>query len=370
MKKILGSLLLLTLSLFAKSAYEWKVELADKELYVHQPTVLSMQCTFSKEGKNDDVEFIPPKDIPFEFELLSENRHFEGERQILVYKYLLFSKEAGTYALKLKPQMLFTTQSAIDNVIIGRDNVNDLEVQKETAVIEPISITVEETASGLTGRLTLNADIDMHEASAYEPVHLELSFEGEGNLHELPPIVFEIEDVEVFSDKPEQQITLSESGYKGKWVQRFAFVGKSDFVIPSVSLAYFDLGTKKQRLLKTDAFSIQIKTDGIKREDLIDKVDLPSQKIDLASYLGYLYYLLTFVAGFVVAKLVKLPQKTAKKERCSKIKEAGSAKELLDVLIVCEKDLFTSEIAQLESVVYKNETLSLSDIKKKAVSKL
>jgi hypothetical protein len=370
MKKILGSLLLLTLSLFAKSAYEWKIELADKELYVHQSTVLTMQCTFSKEGKNDDVEFTPPKDIPFEFELLSEHRHFEGERQILVYKYLLFSKEAGSYELRLTPKMLFTTQSAIDNVIIGRDNVNDLEVQKETAVIEPISITVDETASGLTGRLALNADIDMREASAYEPVHLELSFEGEGNLHELKPIVFEIEDVEVFSDKPEQQITLSENGYKGKWIQRFAFVGKNDFVIPSVSLAYFDLQTKERRVLKTDAFAIQIKGDGIKRKDLIDKVDIPSEKIDFTAYLGYLYYLLTFIAGFVVAKLLRLPQKTVKRERCTKIKEAGSAKELLDALVVCEKDLFASEIAQLESAVYKNETLSLSDIKKKAVSKL
>lgn len=370
MKKILGSLLLLTLSLFAKSAYEWKIELADKELYVHQSTVLSMRCEFAKEGKNDDVEFIPPKDIPFEFELLSENRHFEGERQILVYKYLLFSKEAGTYELKLRPQMLFTTQSAIDNVIIGRDNVNDLEVQKETAVIEPIRITVEETASALTGRLVLNADIDKQEASAYEPVHLELSFEGEGNLHELKPIIFEIEGVEVFSDKPEQQITLSESGYKGKWIQRFAFVGKSDFTIPSVSFAYFDLASRKQSHLKTDALPIRIKADGIQREELIDKVDLPSEKIDFAAYLDYLYYLLTFVAGFVVAKLFKLPQRTAKKERCAKIKNAGSAKELLDVLIVCEKDLFTPEIAELESAVYKNETLSLSDIKKKAVSKL
>jgi len=266
--------------------------------------------------------------------------------------------------------MLFTTQSAIDNVIIGRDNVNDLEVQKETAVIEPISITVKETASRLTGRFTLKTDIDTQEVSAYEPVHMELSFEGVGNLHELQPVVFEIEDVEVFSDKPEQQITLSENGYKGKWTQRFAIVGKSNFTIPSISFAYFDLETKKQRHLKTDAFSIGIKADGIKREDLIDKVDLPSEKIDFSSYLGYLYYLLTFVAGFVVAKLVRLPQKTAKREKCSKIKEAGSAKELLDALIVCEKDLFISEIAELESAVYKNETLSLSDIKKKAVSKL
>ncbi len=370
MKKILGSLLLLAVSLFAKSAYEWKIELADKELYVHQSTVLSMRCEFSKEGKNDDVEFIPPKDIPFEFELLSQTRHFEGERQILVYKYLLFSKEAGTYELKLKPQMLFTTQSAIDNVIIGRDNVNDLEVQKETAVIEPIRITVEETASVLTGRFRLKADIDTQEVSAYEPVHLELSFEGEGNLHELKPIVFEIEDVEVFSDKPEQQIDLGENGYKGKWLQRFAFVGRSDFVIPSLSFAYFDLETKKQKQLKTDAFDIRIQADGIKREELIDKVDLPSQKIDFSSYLESVYYLLTFIAGFVVAKLVRLPQKRASRERCAKIKKADSAKDLLDVLIVCDRDLFTSEIAELESAVYKNETVSLTDIKKKAVSKV
>ena len=370
MKKILGSLLLLSLSLFAKSAYEWKVDIKENELYLHQSTVLNMQCTFSEEGKNDDVEFSPPNDVPFTFELLSEKKHFVGNVQTLSYKYLVFAKKEGNYELLLKPTMLFTSQSAIDNVIVGRDNVNDLEVEKEVAEIRPLKMHIHPTASDLTGKFSLKTDLDLHEVSAYEPVHLELLIEGEGNLQELPAIDFEIEGVQVFADKAEKKLILSEKGYKGVWLQRFAFVGKQDFVIPSVEFHYFDLQTSKENLLKTQAFTIKIKEDGIKREDLIDEVNLPSNKIDFSKYLDYLYYSLTFLAGFIVAKLVRLPKKTAQKEKGSSIKKANSAKELLEVLVLCDKALFTQEIQSLEAGVYKGEKVELSKLKKSALKKL
>ncbi len=370
MKKILGSLLLLSLTLYAKSAYEWKIQLEQQELYLHQATVLSMQCTFSKEGKNDDVEFIPPADTAFEFKRLSQEKHFSEEIQTISYKYLLFARKAGEQALHLKPKMLFTTQSAIDNVIIGRDNINDLEVEKEIARLEPITIKVEQTDSYITGRLALKTDLDKKAVSAYEPVHLEIVYEGEGNLQDLKPISFEIEGAQVFSDEPETQFVLDEKGYKGKWIQRFAFVGKKDFTIPVIELRYFDLQDAQQKALLTEAFSIRVKDDGISREQLIDKVDLPSDKIDMKKYYDYLYYLLTFIAGFIAAKLIKIPARTPKKEKGTKIKKAKDAKELLEILIVCEKNLFSKEIEDLENIVYKGGKTDLSAVKKRAISKL
>ncbi len=370
MKKILGSLLFLAVSLWAKSTYAWKVEISDRELYLHQATTLFMECTFDEKGKNDDVSFVPPSDVPFGFELLSEKTHFEAGKKILQYRFVMFAKEAGDVVLELAPKMLFTSQSAIDNVIVGRDNVNELEVQREIAKLEPIRLHVMETTSDFTGKLSLKTRQDIVEASAYEPVHLEIEIEGEGNLHMLEPITFEIEGVEVFSDKPQMQMHLSEAGYRGKWTQRFAFVADEDFVIPSVSLAYFDLTSKEEKVLKSEAFSIKIASEGIKREELIDQVNLPSNRIELKDYLGYLYYLLSFILGFVAAKLLRFPQRTVKKQKGEKIKQAKSAKELLEVLIVCEKDLFASEIDTLEKAVYKGNEVSLSQLKKSAVLKL
>lgn len=370
MKKILGSLVFLSLSLFAKSAYEWKIDLKDKDLYLHQATVLTMECSFSKEGKNDDVEFIPPQDSPFTFKLLSEKRSYEGSRQTLIYTYLLFAKKVGAYALKLQPKMLFTTQSAIDNVIVGRDNINELAVEKEIAKIDPIAVNIQETSSAITGRLRLKSDLDLSDVSAYEPVHLEIVLEGEGNLQELSPIVFDIEGVKVFSDEVEQQYSAGNKGYEGKWIQRFAFVGQKDFIIPSVSIHYFDLDDKEEKTLNTKMLSIGVKEDGIIRDSLIDKVDLPSMKIDFSMYLGYLYYMLTFIAGFIAAKLFRLPQRTPKKEKGEKIKKAKNEKELLGVLIVCEKNLFSPEIEELELAVYKGGKVELAAVKKRALSRL
>ena len=370
MKKVLGSLLILSLSLFAKSAYEWKIDLKDRQLYLHQATVLSMQCAFSKEGKNDDVEFTPPTNMPFEFKLLSENRQFAGDIQTISYKYLVFAKKAGSYDLTLEPKMLFTTQSAIDNIIIGRDNVNDLEMDKEIAKVEPIYIEVRETSSPLTGSFILNTKLDKKKVSAYEPVHLEIEIEGEGNLQALEAIDFEIEGVQVFSDEPEKTFTLSEQGYKGKWIQRLAFVGTKDFLIPSVSLAYFDLQKKKELNLTTPTYILKIKEEGLKRETLIDDVDLPTEKIEWQAYLEYAYYALTFLAGFVFAKLFRLPKRSVKQEKGKNIKQAKTPKELLDVLVLCEKNLFSSEIKVLEEAVYKGSKIELSALKKSALLRL
>jgi hypothetical protein len=218
--------------------------------------------------------------------------------------------------------------------------------------------------------LSLKEDLDRQEVSAYEPVHLELSIEGTGNLQDLDILDFDIKGVQVFSDKAEEKYVLSEAGYKGRWLQRFAFVAKEDFIIPSVEIPYYDLKDKEQKVLKTEPFSVKIKSDGIQRQDLIDEVDLPSSKIDFSSYLEYLYYLLTFIAGFTVAKLVKLPRKSVKKEKGEKIKKAKNIKELLDVLIICEKNLFATEIEDLEKAVYKGSKTELSALKKRALSKL
>ncbi len=370
MKKILGSLLLLGLSLWAKSTYEWDVQLRDKQIYLNQATSLTMQCRFDKDGKNDEVEFIPPADSGFGFKLLSETKHFEGDIQIITYEYLLFAKEAGEFSLKLEPTMLFTTQSAINNVIIGRDNVNDLEMQKERAKIDPIPVTVMPTESSLTGRLSMEVKNDIQTASAYEPVHLEVFIQGEGNLQALEAIKFEIDKVEVFSDEPEKEYALGKQGYTGTWRQRFAFVAQDDFVIPAISIPYFDLEAQEEKVLKSKAIHVSINKVGMQREDLVDKVDLPSQKIDISVYTEYVYYLLSFICGFVVAKLVRLPERTPRRENGKKLKEAKTAKELLELLIVCDKGLFSKEIGVLEAAVYKGDAIVLSEVKKSALAKL
>mgnify|MGYP000539353043 FL=1 len=53
-----------------------------------------------------------------------------------------------------------------------------------------------------------------------------------------------------------------------------------------------------------------------------------------------------------------------------KIKKAKNNKELLEVLIICEKNLFVSEIEDLEKAVYKGEKIELSVLKKRALSKI
>jgi len=79
---------------------------------------------------------------------------------------------------------------------------------------------------------------------------------------------------------------------------------------------------------------------------------------------------LTFLTGFIVAKLLKFPKKTVKKEKGIKIKKAKNTKELLETLVLCDKALFTQEIESLEAAVYKGEKVELVQLKKSALKKL
>jgi hypothetical protein len=369
MKRILGSLLLLSISLFAKSTYEWQVHMDKQELYVHEATKIRMQCVFSVEGKNDDVEFKPPQDLPFEFELLGEDRSFIDGRQHIVYEYLVFARKAGEYQIKLAPQILFTTQSAIDNIIIGRDNVNDLEVEKETAIIPPLAVNVHPSDANLTGMFTFSFQVDKTEVFAYEPVHVEFRVEATGNLQDMPALAFDIKDVEVFSDIPEVHKQRMEKGYRGEWVQRFAFVGHEDFTIPAMQLKYFDPGRQKTVVLKSDTYAIKIKKEGLKREELIDEIDSPSSAIDWKQYTDYMFYLLSFMLGFMIAKLVKLPQLRLSSKSKDAISSANSEKALLNLLLQMDKVKYAQEISALEEAVYEAQPISLSQIKKQIKAK-
>ena len=67
-------------------------------------------------------------------------------------------------------------------------------------------------------------------------------------------------------------------------------------------------------------------------------------------------------------KLVILAIETSCDETRAAIIKNG--KEVLNVLIVCEKYLFSSEIDDLEKVVYQHDEASLAKIKKRVLKKL
>lgn len=369
MKRILGSMLLLTLSLWGRSVYHWDVSVDNPSLFLHEATQLTMKCVYEKEGKNDDVEFSPPKNVPFEFKLLREDRSFIEGRQHIVYEYLLFARAEGNYSLKVEPKMLFTTQSAINNIIIGRDNVNDLEVEKEVAQIDPIEIQVKGTQSDFAGRFTLTSTLDQEKVSAFEPVHLELRIKGQGNMQDITPFNFAIEGVEVFVDEPEVKMVMTPHGYEGEWVQRFAFVGEKAFEIPAITLQYFDLDQHKQVYLQTQSFTVQIKSDGLSRASLVDDIDSPSTQIKWSEYLSYLYYGLSFIFGFMVAKLVRLPKRKVKNAQFEALNNAKTAKELMNLLLQLDHVKYANEIEQLETAVYAKASVDLTQIKKRVKKK-
>jgi len=176
---------------------------------------------------------------------------------------------------------------------------------------------------------------------------------GSGNFEALKPIVFEIEGVKVFAQKPTLNIKLTKDGESGSWSQKFAFVSDKDFEIPSLDIKYFDLKEKNLNTLIVSKTRVEV-TQAYKKEELLDASEEPWK----FNY-EFIYYILTYMAGFLMAK-VKF--KRAKEEDGvdasfkAKVKASKSVEELMMILVL-------EDSKKYEDLIFKIESKELTSLK-------
>ena len=363
MKKNLGRYIALILifmsTLLGASNYEWKLQKNKTVAHQNEAVYLHYTCTFDDRAELYAIDFKPLKETSeYRLEVLREDEKILNGHKINEYEFVLFVKKAGAFSLTLDTMMKKTNKDSIENGVLGRDNANYEEFAFFPMKQEPIELEILATKNKIVGEFSLKVKKDTPKVKAYTPYHLEFRVEGLGDFQVFKDINIEIEGVEVFSEEAKEDIHLKKEGYSGSWVKKFAFVSDKSYVIPAWSIEYFDLKRREVRELKFDAIEVKVSEAAFTKEELLDE-----ERQEFTLDMSNIYYLLTFIAGFLVSKIkIEKREKKSSKERafCQKIEQAKSLEALCVLLISSSDKKYNDIIVKIDS----KELTSLSRAKK------
>lgn len=363
MKKNRGSLFFLLMlfvsaELFA-TTYEWSAQIQKQKAYVNEPIYVHYTCAFSDRAELYSIEFNPSGEHEkFRVKSLHVNESIVDGKKVSSYEFLLFAKEGGEIEIAFEALMKLTSRESIEEMVIGRDNVKKEDTKKTVVKQEVFKLFIEETPSALVGDFALDVKKREPLVKAYEPYHLEIKIQGDGNFEALEPLRFEIEGVKIFAEDVVLNQKLTKEAQSGVWSQKFAFVGEKSFSIPKQEIEYFSLKTKKLEKLVIDAVDVKVE-GGFAKEELLDVV----QKKEFVFDSAYLYYVLTFVAGFLVGKIKrkKSVQTKLSDTFLQKVKDVKSLDALMVLLVVEDATRYEPLIKEIEQ----DMVTSLADAKKR-----
>ena len=364
MRRSLGRFLVIFLlfwhvEIFA-STYTWSAYSSKNEVYVNEAIYLKYVCEFSDRAELYTIDFNPITDNEkYTIKLYSQHTKIQDGKKIVTYEYIAFVKAPMSIEFIFDVVMKKTTQDSIENTVLGRDNVENEEFQIRVIRQNGIKINVKDISADLVGVFNLSEQSDEEEKRAFEPYHLSIEVKGIGDFQTLKPINFKIDGVKIFSEKPIKQLSLTKDGYSGMWKQKFAFVSQRDFIVPKVEIKYFDVNEHRIKTLKVGAKDVKIK-GGYKKEELLDKeVDSKPFSFD------FVYYILTFIAGFLASKIKYKTKNINSNEEnfIKKINNVKSLNELSMILILNNSQKYNELILEIET----KNVASLAEAKKRVL---
>jgi hypothetical protein len=318
-----------------------------KELYIGEPFELTLLLKQRRGAEAVDSKYIAPDFKGFWIKSQKEEQRVEkGDFTITKVVYKLAPQREGT--LHIQPAALKIAQRT------GVNNWGSFrpQVRWRTYYSNPIDISAKPLPNGvkIVGDFKLNAKVEKKIVNPNEPVNLEVTVKGDGNLEDIESFKPYLNSVNIFDEK----IVVN----KNILTQKLVFVGDSNFTIPSFSLKYFDLKTKKVKILKTAPIKITVKGNALKKELKIQR-DEPAVKVVKADdtktvtveKTNYLYVALAFFIGLIVGVFIMILK--GAKRSSKNVKIDMKDEKMLLIKLLPFKDI-DSEVATMIEVLENN----------------
>ncbi len=308
----IGALLIFIATYAGAVTYQWSVEQSPKSLYVQQSGVIRYVCAFDSSAAEYTVEFKPTGSDLYKASILTQSDKIIAGKRVLTFDVLVRPSIDGNIPIKLNALVRHTTFASIENATIGRDNVKKYDFDDEAVSLPIVTITTKPNAAVLSGEFTLNVEVDKRSVIAHEPVHVSIFVRGAGNLDKYVPYELNISGVTLFREPPMRDISLHSAGYSGEIREELALVADKNFIIPPISLEFFDTNTQTIKKFQTQSIAIEV-ASGFQEENLLDMPIIT----DYSGWKKYSFYalLIGFGVGLgeVVRRLLKyLPRKKSK----------------------------------------------------------
>ena len=376
-KLIIFFLLIFSVILNANTQYaSYKIKTSKNIIFVNEPIFITFHV---RQKTKDEVMFFDFKaqdNTNFEIVALESKRHeFNYHDAEKIFKFLVFAKKAGDFKLKFDFQVRRASDDAVAQAYTGsRDNVKSIPTIKVKMPQQEVSLHVEplKKSTQAVGNFRLSMSIKKLSSNSYDAINIRYNLSGEGYLDEKFEPIKDIENTSIFRSQKKLPSKATQNGFIYNIEYNYAIVAKDNFIIKPAQLNTFSYKQKKYLTQLTEEKYISITKLDI--NTLIDEEDIPKNNIDFDEYIKYIYNLMIFISGFLVAKLLKfLPKSKNNKEDIFKnIKQSKTAQELLKAsIMLSSKYALHVELKELEEIVYKdNNKLSFKEIKNKILKKL
>jgi len=211
----------------------------------------------------------------------------------------------------------------------------------------------------IIGDFTISAQAEKLEVNPNEPVNVNISVVGEGNLEDIESFKPYVQDVNVFDEK-----VIVEGN---KLSQKLVFVGDKDFTIPSFELAFFNTKTGKVQKIKTEAISIKVNGSATPKDNSIqitrddkkpsmnpEKVEVVKTKVEVKD--NYILIGIAFVFGVLVGASLMLFSRREKSKTTKKLNIKDEKLLLIKLLPFKDIDVEVQGIVDiLEHNIYSKE---------------
>ena len=336
--------------------YHWSILESPGSLRVGQSGVVRYTCTFEGSAAEYSTKLKLVETPLYRTSVLSENSRVVHGKRIDTIDLLVTPKTAGTINLQMLADVRYTSPGAIENTVLGRDNLSKDDISEEEVALPAVRIQAEENRAALIGNITMEAQVDHMSIRAHEPLHLSLIIKGSGNLEQFVPYELNISGVRVFSEPPQKRLTPSRDGQEGEIRQEFALIAEKSYVIPPFTLSLFDTVHNQSKVLKSDSVTVEV-NDGYDSASLLDPPDLS----DATTLKRYAFYAVLVLFGVIVGELGRGLWKYRPRRKTVLFWErAKSIKELTLIFALSGDKRYEVIIAILES-----NTITLSEAKKK-----
>ena len=213
--------------------------------------------------------FVQEIDLPQNQQLQLENYNGRNYHTFILKQYLLYPQQSGT--IKVDPMTCDVivrlrqqrqVRSFFDDFF---DTYQDVKRPLRTP---PLSINVSALPfpkpadfSGAVGSLDISSEVSARELNAHESLTLTLKIKGSGNMKMIktPEIDFP-QDFETYEPKVTNNFKTTASGVSGTKTIEYLVIPRHDgnFVIPAVSISYYDTKEEKYKTISTEAYSIKV----------------------------------------------------------------------------------------------------------------
>lgn len=222
--------------------------------------------------------------------------------------------------------------------IIGYDNFFGKQIKYTKIYSNKQKISIKPLPNNLTiygENLIISVNVNKKTQNINQPINLIIKIVGKGNLDEIEKYKLNIPNVDEYSEEPIMKGNV--------FYQKISLIAEKDFEIPSLTLKYFDIKSKKEKVIKTNPIKIhingtnklnKIKTESIKKKEQTKQLKEEKEKIKLTKKEKIMLIILTIILLIMIIKrkeIKDLIKNEYKYDYLKKLNEKDLDKELTKI---------------------------------------